>query len=136
MGVGAGQPVGDIAPHSHNLFIDAFRTLGVPGVALMSVLVLVVMAYLVSAVLCTLLGNDRGDHATEVNVMVLGTSVSIWNYIIANQMSDSFGPSTAAFFWLPLALLVFYRGMQRSLQAGVDENPKLYAGPGSQLFQH
>lgn len=135
VGVGAGQPVGDIAPHSHNLFIDAFRTLGVPGIALVSVMVLVVIAYLVSAVLSTLLGNDKGDYATEVNVMVLGTSVSVWNYIVANQMSDSFGPSTAAFFWLPLALLVFYRGTQRSLQSGLDENPELYAGTGSQLFQ-
>ncbi|TGQ68267.1 hypothetical protein EN829_017665 [Mesorhizobium sp. M00.F.Ca.ET.186.01.1.1] len=136
MGVGAGQPVGDIAPHSHNLFIDAFRTLGVPGLALMSVMVLVVMAYLVSAVLYTLINNDRGDYATEVNVMVLGTSVSVWDYIVANQMSDSFGPSTAAFFWLPLSLLIFYRGTQRSLQTGLDENPKLYAGTGAQLFQH
>ena len=135
MGVGAGQPVGDIAPHSHNLFIDFFRTLGVPGVALVSIMVLLVMAYLVSSVLCTLFGNDRGEHAAEVNVMVLGTSVSVWNYILANQMSDSFGPSTAAFFWLPLALLIFYRGVQRSLQTGV-ERPKLYAGIGAQLFQH
>jgi O-antigen ligase len=135
MGVGAGQPVGDIAPHSHNLFIDFFRTLGVPGVALVSMMVLLVMAYLVSSVLCTLFGNDRGEHAAEVNVMVLGTSVSVWNYILANQMSDSFGPSTAAFFWLPLALLIFYRGVQRSLQTGV-ERPKLYAGIGAQLFQH
>ncbi|TIN15392.1 MAG: O-antigen ligase family protein, partial [Mesorhizobium sp.] len=61
LGVGAGQPVGIIAPHSHNLFIDFFRTLGVPGLALVSMMVLLVMAYLVSAVLSTLLGNDRGD---------------------------------------------------------------------------
>ncbi|RWC68490.1 MAG: O-antigen ligase domain-containing protein [Mesorhizobium sp.] len=135
-GVGAGQWVEDIAPHSHNLFIDFFRTLGVPGLALVSMLVLVVMAYLVRVVFCTLFGNDRGgDHAAEVNVMVLGTSVSLWNYIIANQMSDSLGPSTAPFFWLPLALLIFYRGIQRSLQTG-PERPKLYAVPGSQLFQY
>ncbi|WP_136622161.1 MULTISPECIES: O-antigen ligase family protein [Mesorhizobium] len=134
-GVGAGQWVEDIAPHSHNLFIDAFRTLGVPGVGLVSVMVLVVVAYLVSAVLRTLRDNAQGDHATEVNVMVLGTSVCVWNYLVANQMSDSFGPSTAAFFWLPLALLMFYRGTQRTLQPGL-ESPKVYAGTGSQLFQH
>ncbi|MER9584912.1 O-antigen ligase family protein [Mesorhizobium sp. M0276] len=136
MGVGAGQWVGDIAPHSHNLFIDAFRTLGVPGVGLMSVMVLVVVTYVVSAVLSTLLDKDRGDHSTEINVMVLGTSVSVFNYIAANQMSDSFGPSTAPFFWLPLALLIFYRGRQRSMQSGLGESPKLYARIGTQLFQH
>ncbi|MER9140268.1 O-antigen ligase family protein [Mesorhizobium sp. M0830] len=136
MGVGAGQWVGDIAPHSHNLFIDAFRTLGVPGVGLMSVMVLVVVTYVVSAVLSTLFDKDRGDHSTEINVMVLGTSVSVFNYIAANQMSDSFGPSTAPFFWLPLALLIFYRGRQRSMQSGLGESPKLYARIGTQLFQH
>ncbi|MER8464775.1 O-antigen ligase family protein [Mesorhizobium sp. M1396] len=136
MGVGAGQPVGDIAPHSHNLFIDAFRTLGIPGVALVSIMVLVVVVYVVSAVLSTLFDKDRGKHSTEINVMVLGTSVSVFNYIAANQMSDSFGPSTAAFFWLPLALLIFYRGRQRSMQSGLGENPKLCARIGPQLFQH
>jgi len=137
LGVGAGQWIGDIAPHSHNLFIDYFRTLGVPGLALVTVIALLVMAYLVSAVFCTLFGNDdRSEDATEVNVMVLGTSVSVWNYLVANQMSDSFGPSTAPFFWLPLALLIFYRGMQRSLQTSLDEKPKFYVGIAPQLFEH
>ncbi|MDX8513104.1 O-antigen ligase family protein [Mesorhizobium captivum] len=136
MGVGAGQWVGDIAPHSHNLFIDAFRTLGVPGLALVSVIVVLVVAYLISSVLHTLVDSGKGEQATEVNVMVLGTSVAVWNYLVANQMSDSFGPSTSAFFWLPLALLMVYRGMQRSPQTGLDQEPELHAGTGSQLFQH
>ena len=135
IGVGAGQPVGDIAPHSHNLFIDYFRTLGVPGVALVAIIVLLVAGYLVAAVLSTLFGNDRSEDATEANVMVLGSSVSVWNYLAANQMSDSFGPSTAPFFWLPLALLMAYRGMQRSLQAGSDGHAKLYATTAPQLFE-
>jgi len=135
IGVGAGQPVGDIAPHSHNLFIDYFRTLGVPGVALVAVIVLLVAGYLVAAVLSTLFGNDRSEDATEANVMVLGSSVSVWNYLAANQMSDSFGPSTAPFFWLPLALLMAYRGMQRSLQASSDGHAKLYATTAPQLFE-
>ncbi|MFK0689103.1 O-antigen ligase family protein [Mesorhizobium sp. IMUNJ 23033] len=135
IGVGAGQPVGDIAPHSHNLFIDYFRTLGVPGVALVAVIALLVTGYLVTAVLSTLFGNDRSEDATEANVMVLGSSVSVWNYLAANQMSDSFGPSTAPFFWLPLALLMAYRGMQRSLQTGSDGHTKLYATTAPQLFE-
>lgn len=135
IGVGAGQPVGDIAPHSHNLFIDYFRTLGVPGVALVAVIALLVTAYLVSAVLSTLFGKDRNEDAAEANVMVLGSSVSVWNYLAANQMSDSFGPSTAPFFWLPLALLIAYRGMQRSLQISRDGNTELYAGTAPQAFE-
>ncbi|TIO48930.1 MAG: O-antigen ligase family protein, partial [Mesorhizobium sp.] len=74
MGVGAGQWVGDIAPHSHNLFIDYFRTLGVPGLALVVIMVLLVVGYLISAVLHTLVDRGRSEQATEVNVMVLGTS--------------------------------------------------------------
>jgi hypothetical protein len=60
----------------------------------------------------------------------------VWNYIVANQMSDSFGPSTAPFFWLPLALLMFYRGMQRLPQASPENNPKLYVGAPLQLLEH
>lgn len=120
-GVGAGQPVGDIAPHSHNLFIEYFRTLGVPGVALITIFVLLVTIYLISAVVPTLIGNGRSTHATDVNVMLLSSSVCVWNYILANQMSDSLGPSTAPFFWIPLALLITYRGMQRSMRSGFDE---------------
>lgn len=121
-GVGAGQPVGDIAPHSHNLFIEYFRTLGVPGVALITIFVLLVTIYLISAVVPTLIGNGRSTHATDVNVMLLSSSVCVWNYILANQMSDSLGPSTAPFFWIPLALLITYRGMQRSMRSGFDES--------------
>ena len=116
-GVGAGQPLGDIAPHSHNLFIEYFRTLGVPGAALIVVLVLLVTAYLTTAVISTLFGRGQSAGATSANVMVLGTAVSVWNYVLANQMSNSFGPSTAPFFWLPLALLISYRGMQRARHA-------------------
>ncbi|KUM26165.1 hypothetical protein AU467_04065 [Mesorhizobium loti] len=135
-GVGAGQWVGDIAPHSHNLFIDYFRTLGVPGAALVTVIVLLVTTYMTSAVLGTLIGTGTSEDVTKADVMVLGASVSVLNYIVANQMSDSFGPSTAAFFWLPLALLIFYRGRQRSLQPALDDKPKLYAKAGFQLLEH
>ncbi|MCR4267849.1 O-antigen ligase [Nitratireductor sp. ZSWI3] len=113
-GVGAGQPIGDIAPHSHNLFVEYFRTMGVPGAALIALMVFLVALYLAAAVLHTLF---RGRERTETaNVMLLGSAVSAWNYLLANQMSDSFGPSTAPFFWLPLALLVVYHGAQRSLR--------------------
>ncbi|MDX8482340.1 O-antigen ligase family protein [Mesorhizobium sp. VK24D] len=136
LGVGAGQWIGDIAPHSHNLFIDYFRTLGVPGLALVTIIVLLVTAYLISAVLSTLIGNDKGEFATKTNVMVLGTSVSVWNYLVANQMSDSFGPSTAPFFWLPLALLMFYRGTQRPPQAAPAGNATRYTGTAWVAYEH
>lgn len=136
LGVGAGQWIGDIAPHSHNLFIDYFRTLGVPGLALVTIVVLLVTGYLISAVIHTLIGGDASESATKTDVMVLGTSVSVWNYLVANQMSDSFGPSTAPFFWLPLAMLMFYRGMQRQPQAERADNTTRYAGAALPVFQH
>ncbi|CDX14019.1 conserved membrane hypothetical protein [Mesorhizobium sp. ORS 3324] len=130
LGVGAGQPIGDIAPHSHNLFIEYFRTLGVPGLALITIMFLLVTSYLVIGVLRTLkaVGDDTSESATSTNVMVLGTSVSVWNYLVANQMSDSFGPSTSPFFWLPLALLMFYRANQRLPQAKRAEKTTRYTG--------
>ncbi|MBS3651694.1 O-antigen ligase family protein [Pseudaminobacter sp. 19-2017] len=124
-GVGAGQPVGDIAPHSHNLLIEYFRTLGVPGLALIIVMVLLVATYLISAILLTLNAKGASEHTGKADVMVLGSAVSVLNYVVANQMSDSFGPSTAPFFWLPLALLMFYRGLQRSVRSGLGANAEL-----------
>lgn len=129
-GVGAGQPIGDIAPHSHNLFIEYFRTLGVPGVGLITIMVLLVVIFLVSAVVPTLMGQGESRHATVTNVMLLGSAVCVWNYLVANQMSDSFGPSTAPFFWIPLALLIAYRSMQRSpVPAEVDRSRVTYDRP-------
>jgi len=103
---------------------------------LVTVIALLVTLYLANAVLHTLIGNDTGRSATNTNVMVLGASVSVWNYLVANQMSDSFGPSTAPFFWLPLALLMFYRGMQRLPQTERAENTARYTGTASPVFAH
>ncbi len=129
-GVGAGQPIGDIAPHSHNLFIEYFRTLGVPGVGLITIMVLLIVIFLVSAVVPTLMGHGESRHATVTNVMLLGSAVCVWNYLVANQMSDSFGPSTAPFFWIPLALLIAYRSMQRSpVAAKADQSRVTYGRP-------
>ncbi|MDX8442176.1 O-antigen ligase family protein [Mesorhizobium australafricanum] len=136
IGVGAGQTVGDIAPHSHNLFIDYFRTLGVPGVALITIIVVLVTAYLIGAVLSALSGDDASEESRKTNVMVLGSAVAVLNYIVANQMSDSFGPSTAPFFWLPLALLMFYRGVQRSTQAEQGENKAPSFSAVLQVFEY
>lgn len=136
LGVGAGQWIGDIAPHSHNLFIDYFRTLGVPGLALVTVIALLATFYLASAVLHTLIGSDASEPSAKTDVMVLGASVSVLNYLVANQMSDSFGPSTAPFFWLPLALLMFYRGMQRLPRTERAENTMQVKGTASPAFQH
>jgi hypothetical protein len=111
-GVGAGQPLGNIAPHSHNLFIDFFRTFGVPGVTLIGIMVALMVFYMLASLFDTLF-RSRGKLYAANDVMVLGSAVSLWNYIVANQMSDSFGPSTAAFLWLPAALLVAYRGFQK-----------------------
>lgn len=134
-GVGAGQPIGDIAPHSHNLFIEYFRTLGVPGVALIVVMVLLVLICLIGAIVPTLIGQGRSTYATNANVMALGASVCVWNYLVANQMSDSFGPSTAAFFWIPLALLIAYRNVQQSIAAGTDEGKQAFDEANPHAFR-
>ena len=43
-------------------------------------------------------------HITTLEVMdqIMGVTLAIGslNYLLANMMSDSFGPSTAPFFWL------------------------------------
>ncbi|MCY1489018.1 hypothetical protein D9M68_227280 [compost metagenome] len=77
-------------------------------------MVLLVVVILAGAVVPTVIGQGKSKYATSTNGMLLGSAVCVWNYLVANQMSDSFGPSTAPFFWIPLALLISYRSMRRS----------------------
>lgn len=95
-------------------------------------MVLLVVVILVGAVVPTLLGQGKSKYAST-NAMLLGSAVCVWNYLVANQMSDSFGPSTAPFFWIPLALLIAYRSMQRSPTPEIGERRLTYyeAIPGA-----
>lgn len=106
-GVGAGQPLPDGTEHSHNIFMDSLRTLGAPGAMLMVLFYLAILWY----VFCSLRwmrqtwaypkGRLRDDAAKG---QYIGATLAMATYLITNQMSDSFGPSTLPFFYLFLGM--------------------------------
>ena len=112
LGEGAGQqirikPDGEVISHSHNIFLDAARTLGAAGLVFMSLVIVTVVTMLVTTVL-GLLSRDFGRPRTQA--LLLGAAVSSGNYVLANMSSESFGPSTSPFFWLVLFLFFMLRG--------------------------
>lgn len=101
-GVGAGQrAVYGRLTHSHNVLIDYFRCLGVPGLALIMVEIALALWLAIKGLGFALrsTASDRG------RIMSAALALSIISYIAANQMSDSFGPSTLPFMWIAIGLL-------------------------------
>jgi O-antigen ligase len=127
LGQGAGQRIdifyrAEDVSHSHNVLLDYMRTLGIPGlfgVALM----------IGTVVLVCLLSIERALRQTggspAARLLCLGLSLNCLSYVAANMSSDSFGPSTSPFFWLFAYLAFASRGLMRSLpNVVVPRRPK------------
>lgn len=109
LGEGAGQltvhPLThEVYTHSHNLFVDYFRTLGLPGLIVIAFLVFSVLALVVR--MYFRLQVDR-VLPRERRATILGLMASVVTFFLSNQLSDSFGPSTTPFFWVVLVLLIY-----------------------------
>lgn len=118
-GEGAGQFLqysisGEIISHSHNLFLDYARTLGAPGLILIGLIVGAALFTFAMTVLGLLLGGpvNPGKRA-----LLFGLAMSGANYIGANMVSESFGPTTSPFFWLSLMTFFLLRGTVMRLPA-------------------
>jgi hypothetical protein len=108
-GVGAGQDVsGTAINHSHNVFLDYFRTMGTVGLGLLTAQILATVVIATSSFFAT-----RSSSSQDLRVTAVGLGFSVLGYILANQFSDSFGPSTVPLFWLSVALLLYARRMVR-----------------------
>jgi len=108
-GQGTGQKIDTTAQvhsHSHNMFVDLVRTTGIPGVIGALVFVLASCSLAVH----TLLRLTRLPAQVACELpgypIVVGSSFAVFSYVVSNQMSDSFGPSTSVFFWLCVGLLL------------------------------
>lgn len=96
LGVGAGQPIFSHVSHSHNVIIDFSRTLGVPGL----LLILVVLTTIVVLCLQTIISALRSPRSDlSVRCLCIGTSFGPLAYVAANFSSDSFGPTTSPFLY-------------------------------------
>lgn len=113
-GVGAGQLMSDGTEHSHNVFMDAMRTTGFPGLGLTILFFIAVVFYIFSAYRAgQVLNSDPSSQLSDPTVrgVFVGSLVAMLSYLLSNQMSDSFGPSTIPFFYTALAfsLALFVR---------------------------
>lgn len=96
LGAGAGTPVYHYA-HSHNMFLDYFRGMGVFAMAAAVVLVTSAVSRGLNFLLCTL---PKGQVDRASDTVVAGMYLGAIFYLIANQLSDSFSPTTAFLFWI------------------------------------
>lgn len=95
-GVGAGSMV-DGLTHSHNVFLDYARGMGLWGIIGILGVVLAVLTGLISAAIRFWI------RPTGTTIVAVGFFLSATLYIVLNQMSDSFGLATAPIFWVSAA---------------------------------
>jgi O-antigen ligase len=120
-GVGAGQLMSDGTEHSHNVFMDAMRTTGFPGLGITAAFILAVLWYFLGAYAAAR-GLSRNPASRlsqeEARGPFIGSLMTLISYLVSNQMSDSFGPSTIPFFYMFLAFSFTYFLPRSSSGAG------------------
>ena len=95
-GVGAGTKVLGRS-HSHNMVLDYFRGMGILGLASALLLFAAAMVRTLTFMLRTLSDGRENRAADTFNLSLFVGAVA---YLIGNQISDSFSPSTAFIFWM------------------------------------
>lgn len=104
-GRGAGTPINSVhehTKHSHNMFLEIGRSSGIPA------LIALVVLSVVSIVFCLRSLSSIGREIIHYDGIdwVVGSCFAVLMYLISNQMSDSFGPSTSVIFWLSLSIVL------------------------------
>ncbi len=94
IGAGAGEMILGIS-HSHNLVLDYFRGIGIFGA--IAVVILCLRIFWRCAVKSLLVLSGR-DSVVDRRIWACYVSASV--YVVCNQLSDSFGPTTIAALWL------------------------------------
>lgn len=134
LGAGAGQPIHGVT-HSHNVILDYARTLGVPGVVLVSAKLLTILAVSASSILLAL---RAGTARLEDRYLCIGLAFGPVAYIAANFSSDSLGPTTSPFLYSVLFLGLASRSLLtqsrtadvRAAPRGPAPGPATRQGPG------
>ena len=93
IGTGAGEKVLGVS-HSHNLILDYYKGTGLFGAAAIAALCLAIFLR-ASLKGVQILRGISGTKDQRIFACYVGAVV----YVIANQMSDCFGPSTIGFLW-------------------------------------
>ncbi len=95
IGTGAGEKVLGVT-HSHNLVIDYFKGIGAFGAI---AIVLLCLTILGRALIKTVSVFSPKSDINDIRILACYFSASV--YVVCNQLSDCFGPSTIGFLWLP-----------------------------------
>ncbi len=114
-GQGAGHPLnpfyaGKAVTHSHNVLLDYLRTLGAPGFAVLSVMILTVFCLSISSIRLAFSAHGASNRD---RILCIGLAMAPLAYVAANLSSDSMGPSTSPFFWTVLFLGLAARLLMR-----------------------
>jgi O-antigen ligase len=96
LGGGAGTMVLNKA-HSHNMVLDYFRGMGVFGMVAAVALIVCAAARVSSFIISTL---HKGMTDRTSDTIVAGLYLGALFDLIANQLSDSFSPTTSFLFWM------------------------------------
>ncbi len=96
LGGGAGTMVLNKA-HSHDMVLDYFRGMGVFAAAAAIALILCTVARVGSFILSTL---HKGMADRTADTLVAGLYIGALFDLLANQLSDSFSPTTSFLFWM------------------------------------
>lgn len=103
-GIGAGNAIHYLPyDHAHNVFIEFFMTLGVPGVLALALLLLSIFV-LVCVTLWYAI-TARSVPFTE-KLLSVALPVGVLSYVLANQSSDSFGGTTLPILWVLTSMLL------------------------------
>lgn len=101
LGVGAGQHILPHISHSHNILIEAARAMGAPGLVLVSVFL---MALLFTCFRTFVVAVRAQSSKLEHRMICIGSALGATAYMVANFVSDSFGPTTSPFLYSVLFL--------------------------------
>jgi hypothetical protein len=96
LGQGAGSMVLGLT-HSHNMILDYFRGMGLFGM-ISAVALLVCSSVRSISFFAATLASGRSSRAPDT--VILGLYLGALGFLIGNQISDSFSPSTAFAFWM------------------------------------
>ena len=96
LGEGAGTSILGYA-HSHNMLLDYFRGMGVFAACAVIVLILSAAARCAKFLLSTC---HKGAVDRQGDTLVAGMYMGAMFHLLANQLSDSFSPTTAFLFWI------------------------------------
>jgi len=123
---------GQTHTHSHNVFLDYGRTMGVPALMLILLMVFSILFFVVSTLLTMVRDRPTDADAMFNRALVVGCGFTVVSYVLSNQMSDSFGPSTSCFFWMAVGVLI----RREDIIFGGRESEQTHSGTDDEIEIH